>query len=118
MYFSQNIDEETKAKVLVSLGSMQDTQPKKYLGLSSLIGKQVFNEIKEMVGKKLSGWKEKLLSIGGREILIKAVAQAVPTYIMGCFLLPKGLCEDLEGMMRNFWWGQRHHESKIAWVSW
>ena len=100
---------------------MQDTQPNKYLGLPSLIGrskKQVFNEIKERVGKKLSGWKEKLLSIGGREILIKAVAQALPTYTMGCFLLPKGLCEDLERMMRNFWWGQRHHESKIAWVSW
>ena len=100
---------------------MQDTQPNKYLGLPSLIGrskKQVFNEIKERVGKKLSGWKEKLLSIGDREILIKAVAQALPTYTMGCFLLPKGLCEDLERMMRNFWWGQRHHESKIAWVSW
>ena len=58
------------------------------------------------------------MSIGGREVLIKAVTQAVPTYTMGCFLLPKGLCEDLEGMMRNFWWGQRHHKSKIAWVSW
>ena len=85
---------------------MQDSQPKKYLSLPSLIGrskKQVFIKIKERMGKKMSGWKEKLLSIGGREILIKAVAQAVPTYSMGCFLLPKGLCEEIEGMMRNFW---------------
>ena len=51
--------------------------------------KQVFNEIKERVGKKLMGWKEKLLSIGGREILIKVVAQAVPTYTMGCFFASK-----------------------------
>ena len=74
------------------LGSMQDTPPKKYLGLPSMIGrskKQVFNEIKERVGKKLMGWKEKLLSIGGREILIKVVAQAVPTYTMGCFFASK-----------------------------
>ena len=64
---------------------MQDTQPKKYLGLPSLIGrskKQVFTEIKERVGKKMLGWKEKLLSIGGKEILIKVVVQAMPTYIM------------------------------------
>ena len=80
--------------------------------------KQVFNEIKERVGKKLMGSKEKLLSIGGREILIKVVAQAIPTYTMGCFLLPKSLSDDMEGMMRNFWWGQKHQESKIAWVSW
>ena len=80
--------------------------------------KQIFTEVRERVGKKMTGWKEKLLSIGGREILIKAVAQAVPTYTMGCFLLPKGLCEDIEGMMRNFWWGQKNQESKMAWVSW
>ena len=72
--------------------------------------KQIFNEVRERVGKKMTGWKEKLLSIGGREILIKAVAQAVPTYTMGCFLLPKGLYEDIKGMMRNFWWGQKNQE--------
>ena len=64
------------------------------------------------------GWKEKLLFIGGREVLIKAVAQVVPMYTMICFLLPKTMCNDLERMMRNFWWGQRNQESKMTWVSW
>ena len=50
-------------------------------------------------------WKEKLLSIGGWEILIKVVAQAVSTYTMGCFLLSKSLCDDIEGMTRNFFVG-------------
>lgn len=93
------------------LSPMQNTQPKKYLGLPSMIGrskKQVFNEIKEREGKKLMGWKEKLLSIKGREILIKVMAQVLPTYTMGCFLLPKSLCDDIDGMIRNFWWGQKH----------
>ena len=70
------------------------------------------------MGKKLSRWKEKTLSVGGKEILIKAVMQAIPTYIMSCFQLPKGLCEDLERMERNFWWGQRDQEAKMALVSW
>ena len=67
---------------------MQDTRHKKYLGLPSIISKskdEIFAEIKERVGRKLSGWKEKMLSVGGQEVLIKAVAQAIPTYTMSCF---------------------------------
>ena len=90
------------------LGHMQDTHYKKYLGLPSIIGKskvEIFNEIKERVERKLLGWKEKLLSVGGQEILIKVVAQAIPTYTMSCFQIPKSLCDEIEAMMRKFWWG-------------
>ena len=67
------------------MGPMQDLKHNKYLGLPSIIGKSkkvVFVEVKENVAKKLFGWKEKMLSVGGREILIKVVAQATPTYTM------------------------------------
>ena len=37
---------------------------------------------------------------------------------MSCFQLPKTLCNDLERIMRNFSWGQRNWEKKLAWVSW
>ena len=37
---------------------------------------------------------------------------------MSCFQLPQGLCDYLKGMMRGFWWGQKHQEAKIAWVDW
>ena len=70
----------------------------------------MFAEVKEKDGSKLAGWKGKLLSIRGKEILIKVVAQAVPSYTMSCFLIPKGLCKEIEGMIRKFWWGQRQEE--------
>ena len=66
----------------------------------------MFAEVKEKVGRKLARWKGKLLSIGRKEILIKAVAQAVPTYTMSCFLIPKGLCVEIEGMIRKFGGGK------------
>ena len=96
---------------------MQDLRQGKYLVLPSVIGKskdQVFAEIKEKVGEKLFEWKEKIPSIGGKEVLIKAVIQAIPAYTMSCFQLLKGLCEDLERMESNFWWGQRDQEAKMA----
>ncbi|XP_075645524.1 putative mitochondrial protein AtMg00310 [Castanea sativa] len=96
-------------------------QHEKYLGLPSFVGRRkrnTFNDIKEKLCKKLAGWKEKMLSKAGKEILIKAVAQAIPMYTMSCFKLPDSLCEELTNMIRNFWWGQKKEERKIAWLSW
>nr|XP_023892926.1 uncharacterized protein LOC112004916 [Quercus suber] len=65
-----------------------------------------------------SGWEGKLLSQAGREILIKAVAQALPTYAMSCFKLPRGLCHDIEALVKKFFWGQRGEGRKIHWTKW
>ena len=56
-----------------------------------------------------------MLSQARREILIKSVVQAIPTYTMSCFKLPLGLCNELE---RTFWWGQQGDRHKIHWVKW
>ncbi|MCH84712.1 hypothetical protein A2U01_0005547, partial [Trifolium medium] len=65
----------------------------KYLGMPTVVGRsknQVFNFIQEKIWTKLKGWKEKNLSFAGRSTLIKVVAQAIPTYLMSIFLIPKG----------------------------
>ena len=46
------------------------------------------------------------------------MVQAIPTYTMHCFKLPIGLCNELEGLIRRFWWGQRGDRRKIHWVRW
>ena len=67
--------------------------------------KNTFNDINDKLSKKLAGWKEKLISKAGKEVLIKAIAQAIPTYTMSYFKIPDSLCDDLTSMIRNFWWG-------------
>ena len=64
--------------------------------------KKAFNRIKDQVGRKIAGWKVRLLSNEGREILIKAVAQATPTYTMNCFKLPDSLCAEIASLESGF----------------
>ena len=110
LFFSSNTNLSVQEKIKQRFGAQVIRQHEKYLGLPSLVGRKrrnTFNDIKEKLVKKLARWKEKLLSKASNEILIKAVAQAIPTYIMSCFKLPDTLCEELMSMIRNFWWGQK-----------
>ncbi|XP_050289811.1 uncharacterized protein LOC126727959 [Quercus robur] len=103
--FSSNTPTTIKEEIKGRFGAQVIKQHEKYLGLPSLVGRNKrnsFNDIKEKVGKKVAGWKEKMLSKAGKEVLIKAVAQAIPTYTMSCFKIPDSLCDDLTGMIRNF----------------
>ena len=95
IFFSKSTNEDMKLEFQEALGMQEIKQFDKYLGLPSLVGrhkKASFDYIKERIWRKLQGWEEKLLSQAGREILIKAVVQAIPTYSMCCFKLPVGLC--------------------------
>ncbi|KAL0006736.1 hypothetical protein SO802_008238 [Lithocarpus litseifolius] len=121
LYFSKNTDRGVQEQVKQKFGAEIICHHEKYLGLPPLVGRgkrKAFNRIKDQVGRKIARWKGKLLSNAGREVLIKAVAQATPTYTMSVFKLPDSLCKDLNSLMGNFWWGQKERERKLAWVSW
>lgn len=103
------------------LGVQEVKQFEKYLGLPTLMGrnkKASLRFIKERVWTKLQGWKEQLLSQAGREIFLKAVVQAIPTFAMSYFKVPITLCNDIEQLIRKFYWGHRGNQRKIHWSKW
>ena len=121
MSFSRNIDLEKRNLLQMKLSFKAVEGHDKYLGLPTYIGsskKQVFQVIQDRIWKKLKGWKENYLSQAGREVLIKSIAQAIPTYVMQCFSLPKSILNDIEKVCRNFFWGQKGEERKMSWVAW
>jgi hypothetical protein len=46
------------------------------------------------------------------------VVQAIPTYIMSVFQLPKTLCNSLNSMVSRFWWGTNLESERVPWMSW
>lgn len=66
----------------------------------------------------MQGWKERLLSQVGKEIMIKVVIQSIPTYSMSVFHLPIRLIKDIEAMIRKFWSGNQDNARKMLSVKW
>lgn len=59
------------------------------------------------------------MSKPAKEILLKMVAQVLPSYAMNVFLLPAELIRDIEKCMAKFFRGSsQDKKSKINWMSW
>ncbi|XP_071704164.1 uncharacterized protein [Rutidosis leptorrhynchoides] len=73
----------------------------------------VFNKLSE----KLSLWKSKVLSIGGRLTLTKSVLGSLPLFYMSLFRASIGVIKKLESIRMRFLWGL-NSDSGMTWVSW
>ncbi|CAL9001349.1 unnamed protein product, partial [Prunus brigantina] len=92
----------------------------RYLGLPTIVGKdkkKLFRTVKDRVWAKVNGWQGKLLSKAGKEVLIKSVCQAIPSYSMSVFRLPVGLCREIESIIAKFWWSKNDGRG-IHWKTW
>ncbi|XP_062014459.1 uncharacterized protein LOC133730987 [Rosa rugosa] len=119
--FSKKVNVSLQGQLANSLGVKIEAKHDKYLGLPTYLGRnrtEPFAYIKERLSKKLEGWQGKLLSSAGKDLLIRVVAQALPSYAMSCFLLPRTLCDSLHQMCARFWWGCKGDNRKIHWLSW
>ena len=72
-----------------------------------------FKDLQERIIKRVMGCKEKFISKVGREILIKTIAQAIPTYSIGIFKISKALRDTINSTLAKYWWGQTKDEKKI-----
>ncbi|KAG7583713.1 Reverse transcriptase domain [Arabidopsis suecica] len=121
VHFGKHIPEERRVVVKRRLGIDQEGGDGFYLGLPETFGGSkvsILGYLKESLSKKVSGWQSKFLSPGGKEILLKAVAMALPTYTMNCFKLPQTVCQQLESVMADFWWKNKKEGKGMHWKAW
>ena len=69
-----------------------------YLGIpEDISGSKVrlFAFLKERLQNRVNGWIGRWLTRGGKEVLIKSILLALPTYVMSILLLSLETCENL-----------------------
>jgi hypothetical protein len=119
--FSKDTSRGAKEAVLAALGIPRESRNERYLGLPVHLGASKAKEfayLKERVWQCIQGWKERRLSKAGKEILIKAIAQAIPTYAMSCFDLTKAICDAIGSMISRYWWDHQEDKNRCHWVNW
>ncbi|KAH7515208.1 hypothetical protein FEM48_Zijuj10G0002700 [Ziziphus jujuba var. spinosa] len=105
--FSKSTPRSDRRLIRDTLGFRDMGSKAVYLGNSLVLGRnktKEFFRLKEKVNCRLEGWNKHLLSKAGKATLIKSVLQAIPSYIMTTHLLPTGICDDLDALVRKFWW--------------
>ncbi|MFS7930782.1 putative RNA-directed DNA polymerase [Helianthus anomalus] len=77
-----------------------------------------WKSVVDVFRNRLSIWKAKVLSYGGRITLIKAVLNSLPTYFLSLFKAPAKVLSALDKIRRVFFWGGSEDKAKMNWVAW
>ncbi|XP_030478322.2 uncharacterized protein LOC115695396 [Cannabis sativa] len=118
--FSPNTSAESQNQFRQDLHLMGEGFISKYLGAPHCVARvsnSMFHYLLQKVSSKLKSWNEKFFSRAGKETLIKAVVQAIPSFAMSSFKVPKSICSKIQSLIAKFWWGSQG-TNKIHWKNW
>jgi hypothetical protein len=121
VFFGDHCPDQVKQKVKTSLEVQSEVLNDFYLGMPTSVGRSptaTFNFLYDKIWKYINGLSGRPLSRSGNEALLKAVIQAIPTFVMSCFQLPLTTCDKMKSVIANRWWGEEDGKKKIHWRSW
>lgn len=77
----------------------------------------MFQYIVDKVRGVTQTWKQRHLSQGGKEVLLKFISLAMPIFSMNIFRIPKEIFKEINGILAKFWWGSGDKKG-LHWFSW
>ena len=102
-------------------GCGQGQFPIKYLGILihyRRLTNAEWKQVKERLQVRLASWKGKLLSLGGRLVLINSVLSNMVLYMISFFQLPKGVLKRLDYFRSRFFWQGDSEKKKYRLAKW
>ncbi|XP_062120553.1 uncharacterized protein LOC133834813 [Humulus lupulus] len=116
MFLNAHVDECRSMKEILHCYSLASSQVINFSKSEVYFG----NKVDDCAKKALVEFFEVKLPIilRGKEVLIKAVVQAMLNYAMNCFKLPLNLINNIHSIAAKFWWGSTEKKRKIHWCKW
>ena len=100
-----NVNGSWLSEAATMLNCKVGTIPFMYLGLpiGGDASRLIFWEpLINRINSRLSGWKSRHLSLGGRLVLLKFVLSSLPVYALSFFKVPSGIVSSIESILNNF----------------
>jgi hypothetical protein len=95
--------------------------PFKYLGLpvgANPRKASTWEPLVQSLRKRLGGWTNRFVSLGGRITLLNSVLNAIPIFYLSFIKIPVKVWKSIKRIQREFLWGGRGGRRKINWVKW
>nr|CAE04633.3 OSJNBa0028I23.15 [Oryza sativa Japonica Group] len=112
---------EVEREYALLFGCKTGSYTLKYLGLPMhyrKLSNKDWKEVEERFQKRLGSWKGKLLSVGGRLVLINSVLSSLAMYMLSFFEVPKGIIKKLDYYRSRFFWQSDEHKKKYRLARW
>ncbi|XP_049364529.1 uncharacterized protein LOC125829336 [Solanum verrucosum] len=116
-----NAFNSTKDRIKRVTGFKQKEGHITYLGCPLYIGRPriiYFSDLINKVVNRITGWKAKILSYGGRKTLVKHVLQSLPIHLISAIYPPSTIIKQIQNLMADFFWGWKNDRKKYHWSSW
>ena len=114
VYFG-NVNDEVKQMVKLVMPFSEGTLPVKYLGIpldSNRVYRNDCTILLDKVKRRIDGCQNKSLSFAGRLQLIASVLSSLNVFWASLFIMPQGICDDIDKLLKRFLWKVDSNKSR------
>ncbi|XP_060181404.1 uncharacterized protein LOC132611010 [Lycium barbarum] len=120
-YMFNKVSQELSQQVATITGFVRGHFPFTYLGVPITRARKRkvdYTALLKKVKDRLQTWKGKLLSYGGKAVLITSVLQSIPIHVLSAIRPPKCVIKELHRIFAGLFWHNKEEGRCRHWAAW